>query len=310
MSAEFLARSASVNSHSTSASFRDLLRRPGLIRSLGAHDVFSALIMEQAGLEMIFLGGFGASASMLGLPDLNFLTVTEMADAIRRTTARLRIPVIADGDTGHGDLHNVRRTVELFESAGAAGLLIEDQVMPKRCGHFANKQVIPADEFIRKIQTAVGARRDPNFSIFARTDSRAIHGLDDAIDRVNRCAGVGADVAFIEGPQSAKELEIIPQRVTLPVLANMLTGGVTPILSVDDLERLGYKLAVAPVETLMVCGGALRELCEVWQKAGRVDGMAERAMSFRELKKVLGVEEYLNRDASSYTGLQSPARDG
>src|SRR5580658_5363480 len=121
--------------------FRELLNQPGIIRSLGAHDVFTALIVEQAGFETVFVGGFGTSASLLGLPDLNFLTMSEMADAVRRMAARLSIPIIADGDTGYGDLHNVQRTVEAFEAAGASGILLEDQVMPKRCGHFANKRV-------------------------------------------------------------------------------------------------------------------------------------------------------------------------
>src|SRR5947199_10119313 len=130
---------------------RELLSAPGIIRSLGAHDVFTALIVEQAGFETVFIGGFGTSASMLGLPDLNFLTMTEMAEAVRRMAARVRIPVIADGDTGHGDLHNVQRTVAAFERAGAAGILIEDQVAPKRCGHFANKQVVSTEEMVLKI---------------------------------------------------------------------------------------------------------------------------------------------------------------
>src|SRR5947207_1830649 len=128
------------------ARLRELLARPGIIRSLGAHDVFTALIVEQAGFETVFIGGFGTSASQLGLPDLNFLGMTEMADAVRRMAGRVRIPVIADGDTGHGDLHNVQRTVRMFEAAGASGILLEDQLMPKRCGHFANKQVIPTEE--------------------------------------------------------------------------------------------------------------------------------------------------------------------
>ena len=173
---------------------RELLARPGVIPSLGVHDVFTALLVEQAGFETVFLGGFGASASMLGLPDLNFLTATEMADFVRRAASRLTIPIIADGDTGHGDLHNVERTVELFESAGASGMLLEDQVMPKRCGHFTNKQVIPTEEMVQKIKTAVRARRNPDFVIFARTDARQGNGLKDAIDRVNRCCAAGADV--------------------------------------------------------------------------------------------------------------------
>ena len=181
---------------------RELLAQPGIVRSLGAHDVFTALIVEQAGFETVFIGGFGTSASLLGLPDLNFLSASEMADAIRRMAGRLTIPIIADGDTGHGDLHNVRRTVELFESAGASGILLEDQIMPKRCGHFAKKQVIPTDEMVSKIKAAVRARANPDFLIFARTDARQMNGLDDAIDRVNRCCDAGADIAQIDERKS------------------------------------------------------------------------------------------------------------
>lgn len=272
---------------------RELLKKPGIIRSLGAHDVFTALIVEQAGFETVFIGGFGTSASLLGLPDLNFLTMTEMADAVRRMAARVSIPVIADGDTGHGDLHNVQRTVESFEAAGAAGILLEDQVMPKRCGHFSNKQVVPTGEMVLKIKAAVRAKSNPDFLIFARTDARQMNGLDDAIDRVNRCCEAGADIAFIEAPQSLKELETIPQRVKHPLFVNMLTGGVTPILPVKDLEQLGYKIVVCPIESLMVCARAMRDLCETWKTTGRVDRLASEAMSFDAVKKLLGVEEYL-----------------
>src|SRR5258708_15126518 len=143
--------------------FPQLLNQPGIIRSLGAHDVFTALIVEQAGFEAVFVGGFGTSASLLGLPDLNFLTMSEMADAVRRMAARVSIPIIADGDTGYGDLHNVQRTVEAFEAAGASGILLEDQVMPKRCGHFADKRVIPTEEIVLKIKAAGTAETDPHF---------------------------------------------------------------------------------------------------------------------------------------------------
>src|SRR5262245_25849171 len=284
-----------MNSSNGPKRIRELLANPGIIRSLGAHDVFSALIVEQAGFETVFIGGFGTSASMLGLPDLNFLTMTEMAEAVRRMAARVSIPVIADGDTGHGNLHNVQRTIETFASAGAAGILLEDQVMPKRCGHFANKQVIPTDEMVLKIKAAVRAKSDPNFLIFARTDARQMNGLDDAIDRVNRCCDAGADIAFIEAPESLKELEIIPKRVKHTLFVNMLTGGVTPILSVKELEQLGYKIVVCPIESLMVCGRAMRELCETWKKTGRVDKLATEAMTFSELKGMLGVERWLEK---------------
>src|SRR3954470_21298942 len=145
--------------------FRELLAQPGIIRSLGAHDVFTARLIEAAGLETVFLGGFGTSASLLGLPDVGLITLPEMADAGRRTAGRVPIPGVADGDTGHGDLHNVARSVREFERAGAAGLLLEDQVTPKRCGHFAGKQVIPADEMVQKFRAALDARRDPDFVI-------------------------------------------------------------------------------------------------------------------------------------------------
>src|SRR5215469_2256259 len=157
---------------------RQLLNEPGVIRSLGAHDVFTARLIEAAGLETVFLGGFGTSASLLGLPDVGLITLTEMADAVRRMASRVGIPVVADGDTGHGDLHNVVRTVREFESAGAGGILLEDQVTPKRCGHFEGKQVIPVDEMVLKLRAALDARRDPDLVIVARTDARAVEGID------------------------------------------------------------------------------------------------------------------------------------
>ena len=273
---------------------RQLLKKPGIIRSLGAHDVFTGLIVEQAGFETVFIGGFGTSASQLGLQDLNYLGAAEMADAVRRMSGRVAIPVIADGDTGHGDLHNVQRTVELFESAGAAGILLEDQVMPKRCGHFANKHVIPVQEMVLKIKAAVRAKADADFVIFARTDARQMNGLDDAIDRVNQYCAAGADIAFIEAPESLAELEIIPKRVKYPLFVNMLTGGVTPILPVGDLEQLGYKIVVCPIESLMVCARAMRELCQAWQTTGRVDNLASSAMSFQEIKNLLGLDRFLS----------------
>lgn len=273
---------------------RQLLARPGIIRSLGAHDVLTALLVEQAGFETVFIGGFGTSASLLGLPDLNMITMTEMADAVRRMATRLTIPVIADGDTGHGDLPQVQRTVASFERAGAAGILLEDQVMPKRCGHFADKQVVPTSEMLLRIRAAVEARSNPDFLIFARTDARQMNGLDDAIDRVNRCCEAGADIAFIEAPQSKEELEEIPRRVKYPLFVNMLSGGVTPILPVHDLEQLGYKIVVCPIESVMVCARAMRELCETWKNEGQVDRLAVEAMSFNEVKRLLGVEQFLS----------------
>ena len=226
--------------HRPARRFRELLASPGIIRSLGAHDVLTALIVEESGFETVFIGGFGTSASLLGLPDLDFRGASQMADAVRRMAARVSIPVIADGDTGYGDLHNVRHTVEMFEAAGAAGILIEDQVFPKRCGHFEEKRVIPVSEMVLKVRIAVRSRSDPDFVIIARTDARQVNGLDDSIDRVIRCCEAGADIAFIEAPQARAELEEIPRRpISLNSrpsrhlkMQNVLVGRISVLLSV------------------------------------------------------------------------------
>src|SRR5438477_518391 len=229
--------------------FRALLQRPGVIRSLGAHDVFTARLIEAAGLETVFLGGFGTSASLLGLPDVGLITLPEMADAVQRMAARVAIPVVADGDTGHGDLHNVVRTVQEFERAGAAGILLEDQVTPKRCGHFEGKQIIPAEEMVLKLKAAQSARHDPDFVLIARTDARAVEGIDGALARARKYGAAGADVCFIEAPQSLEELRRIPKEVPHPLLVNMLSGGVTTILPVHELGAMGYKIGVCPSES-------------------------------------------------------------
>jgi 2-methylisocitrate lyase-like PEP mutase family enzyme len=272
---------------------RKLLNGPGVIRSLGAHDVFTARLVEAAGLETVFLGGFGTSASLLGLPDVGFITLSEMGDAVRRMALRVSIPVVADGDTGHGDLHNVVRTVREFERAGAAGVLIEDQVTPKRCGHFAGKQLISAADMVLKLKAALSARTDPDFVIVARTDARAVEGIDGAIERANRYGAAGADVCFIEAPQSRAELEQIPRAVKYPLLVNMLSGGVTPILPVEELGRLGYKIVVCPIETLLVTGRAVQRLIEALMTRGRCDLPESDMMTFAEVKKVLGLDDVM-----------------
>jgi len=277
---------------------RELLAAPGIIPTFGAHDAFSARLLEQAGIPMLFLGGFGVAASSFGWPDVGLVTLSEMTETVRRVTNRLTIPLVADGDTGHGDLHNVARTVRDFEAAGAAGILLEDQVSPKRCGHFAGKDVVSCDEMLRKLDAALNARRNPDFVLFARTDARAIHGIDDAIARAQAYAAAGADVCFVEAPQSLDELARIPRAIARPQLANMLTGGATPIQSTADLERLGYKIAVCPIETLLATGIVIRKLAAALLTTGRVDD-AVAMMTFAEIKKALGLDEFVReRDRS------------
>ena len=275
---------------------RQRLNEPGIIVSLGVHDAFSALLAEQSGFEVIFLGGFGISASRLGLPDLNFLNLTDMETTVRHISNVLSIPLIADGDTGHGGLPQVRQTVERLAAAGASGVLLEDQVFPKRCGHFRSKEVIPKQEMVAKIQTAVAAKPDPDFVVIARTDARAVHGLQEAMDRVDACCQAGADIAFIEAPESRGELEDIARTIPHPLFANMLVGGKTPILSVAELDALGYKFAVSPIETLLVCGTALQSMMTTFLNDGRLDRHLSDKMNFEDIKKILKLESYLGME--------------
>lgn len=281
----------------SSARLRQLISLPGIIRSLAPHDVFSARVMEQAGLPLLFLGGFGASASSFGLPDLGLLGLAEMAEAARRMAGAVNIPVIVDGDTGYGAVPNVIRTVREFERAGAAGMLLEDQVFPKRCGHFAGKQVVPPTEMLDKLSAALDSRQDPDFVVIARTDARAVEGLDAAIDRANQYAEAGADLIFVEAPQSEAELARIAREIPKPQLANMLVGGATPILSAEQLGRLGFKIVVSPVESLAITAFAVRKLADAMLASGRVDGLSDQMWSFGQLKELLGAEKCFTKSS-------------
>jgi len=289
----------STERHRPAAELRRLLEAPGIIRSLGAHDVLTAMLIEQEGFETVFLGGFGVSASLLGLPDLNFITLPEMADQIRRVAARVRIPIIADGDTGHGGIPQVRRTIQEFEAAGAAGIILEDQVAPKRCGHFEGKQVVPAEEMLLRLQAALAARSDPDFVLIARTDARDTHGVEEAIRRARLYAQAGADVVFVEAPRSLEEMRSVCREVGHPLLANMLWGGRTPILSADELEALGFKIAVAPIESLLASARAVRRVARCFRDQGSVAEAADSLASFQEIKQALGVDRWLAQPDSA-----------
>lgn len=279
---------------SPTRAIRELMEQPGIIRTLGAHDVLTAVLVEQAGFDSVFIGGFGTSASLYGLPDLNFLGMTEMVDATRRMAHRVSIPVVADADTGHGDLHNVMRCVREFEGAGAAGIILEDQVFPKRCGHFGGKHVIPADEMVAKFKAAVAARNDDDFIFIARTDSRETDGLDDAIDRINRYCDAGADVAFIEAPLSIEELEEICKRVQYPKFVNMLAYGKTPILSASELEEMGFKMLVAPIDSVLLTAKVMREMANAMKRDGHTKSLFDDMVNFEEIKNILGLQKYLS----------------
>ncbi|MEX0694442.1 MAG: isocitrate lyase/PEP mutase family protein [Rhodospirillales bacterium] len=225
--------------------FRKLLADADIIRAPGVYDGITARLVEQAGFPVVYMTGAGTSISR-GYPDFGLLTQTEMVDNAAVIARTVKVPVIADADTGYGNELNVTRTVNEYEHAGVSAIHIEDQVSPKRCGHLDDKEIIPLDEYMAKIRAAASARRDPDFVIIARTDARAVNGFDDAIARANAALSCGADVAFVEAVRSMDELQAVPKRVKGPCLLNIVVGGKTPDLDLVAAREMGYRIAIMP----------------------------------------------------------------
>lgn len=234
---------------------RTLLAGPDMLVAPGAYDGITARLIEQAGFSAVYMTGAGTSASF-GLPDYGLLTMTEMVAAAARITAATALPLIADGDTGYGTELNVVRTVQEHERAGTAGIHIEDQVSPKRCGHLDGKELVSREEFAAKIRAAVATRRDPDFLIIARTDARSVLGFEESILRANAALEAGADMAFVESPQTLEEVEAVPSRVKGPCLLNVVWGGKTPQVDMRDAQGMGYRLAILPGVLLKTVYGA------------------------------------------------------
>jgi 2-methylisocitrate lyase-like PEP mutase family enzyme len=230
---------------SNAARLRTLLRRDGMIVAPAAYDCIGARAIEDAGFPLVYMTGSGTAAS-LGYPDYGLVTMSEMAENAGRIAAAVKVPVIADADTGYGNELNVTRTVREYAQRGVAGLHIEDQTFPKKCGQLDDKDVIPHAEFIAKVKAAVAARPDPDFVIIARTDARAVLGLDAAVERMNAALEAGADIAFLEAPQTLPEVAAVPKRVRGPCLLNLSIGGRTPLRDLDEAERAGYRVAIVP----------------------------------------------------------------
>jgi len=245
-----------------------MMGQPRIITAPGAYDGFSARLIEAAGFEAVYMTGAGTAGSYLGQPDLGLITLTEMATHASHIAGCVSLPVIADADTGYGNPLNVVRTVREYERAGVAALHIEDQVAPKKCGHIAGKQVLPTREFVEKVRAAAEYRTDPDFVIIARTDARAIHGLDDAIERGNRYAEAGADVIFVEAPESEDEIHRIAREVKAPLLANMVVGGKTPAVKIGELERLGFKIVIFPAVCMAAAIPAIERALRLLHEKG------------------------------------------
>ena len=263
---------------------RQALAQQTLIVAPGAYECISARMIEHAGFPAVYMSG-GCTAMMLGYPDYGLVTMSEMADNAGRIAAAVSVPVIADADTGYGNELNVTRTVREYESRGVAAIQIEDQTFPKRCGHLAGKQVIPGADFTKKIAAAVGARRNPDTLIIARTDARATHGLDDAVARMNAALDAGADVAFVEALQSIEEIEKVPKVVKGPCLLNFVVGGSTPLTDLGTVQQIGYRIAIVPALLLMATMGAgdaaLTELRETRRHPAPPAGMTIASMMNR-----------------------------
>src|SRR6202035_5839239 len=226
-------------------SFRDLLKRERMVVAPGAYDCITAKLIEQAGFAAVYMTGAGTAAT-LGYPDYGLVTMSEMAENAGRLAAAVPVPVIADADTGYGNELNVTRTVREYEKRGVAGLHIEDQGFPKKCGHLDDKVVIPRDDYLAKIRAAAAARTDPDFLLIARTDARAVIGFEEAVARMNAALAAGADMAFLEAPQTREEVEAVPRLVRGPCLLNVVSGGKTPVLDLAYAETIGFKLAILP----------------------------------------------------------------
>ena len=283
---------------SRSARFRELLRKPPFV-CLGAHDAVTAMLAEQAGAKAIYVSGFAASAIIAGQPDFGVLTQTEMFEHIRRICRVTTLPVFADADTGYGGVHDARRTIALWEEAGASVLHLEDQAMPKKCGHFAGKQLVPAEEMRRKLRAMLEARRDPDFFIVARTDAVAVSGLDDAIRRLQSYAEVGADGLYVDAPDSVEQLKEISRRLKplgKPLLFNMARSGKSPYLSLKDVYDLGFDYALCPIEPLFAMHKAVKEMMEIFMREGSTNAIADRLTPFDEFNRFVGLPEVIERD--------------
>jgi 2-methylisocitrate lyase-like PEP mutase family enzyme len=245
--------------------FRRLLKSGKMIVAPGVYDGITAKLTEQAGFSAAYMTGAGTSAAH-GYPDFGLITMSEMVANARRITDAISIPLVSDIDTGYGNELNVYRTIEQFERAGVAAVHLEDQVFPKKCGHLEDKEVIPLDDYLAKIRAAAAARRSSDFTIIARTDSRAVLGFEEAVKRMNAAIEAGADMAFLEAPQTMAEVEAVPKRIKGPCLLNIVLGGKTPIIDMATAERLGYAISIVPgmlTRTVIdACDAMLRQLKE------------------------------------------------
>jgi len=277
---------------------REVLKEKGVLVMPGVYDCLSAKIASRAGFDVIFITGYSLSATLLGEPDFGLLTQTDLLSASQRICSATDLPVIVDADTGYGNAINTIRTVKELMRGGAAGMFLEDQIWPKRCGHMKGKQVIPLEEYLKKLKAAVEARgnRD-DFFIVARTDARQALGLEDAIRRGQAFKEAGADAVFIEAPQTKEEMREIGRKVPGPLVANMIERGVTPLMGPEELKDLGFGLIVWPLGPLYASARALQEVYGTLKRTGTTGEVMDRLIPFEEFHDIIGLEEKYALDA-------------
>jgi len=275
------------------ARLRALLSAGTPLMAPGAYDALSARLIEQAGFDAVYMTGFGTTASLIGRPDVGLLSGAEMVDNARRIVSAVDVPVIADADTGYGNAINVVRTVQLYEQAGVAGIQLEDQVMPKKCGHMSGKLLIPADEMVGKIRAAVSARQDPDLVIIARTDAVAVQGLDEALSRARSFAEAGADLLFVEAPTSEEDIARVAKELAgvAPLVFNWAEGGRTPPLSLERITELGYALVIYPIGTLLAATAGIRSVLTTLKAEGTPVSALGGLPTFEEFTDLIGLPE-------------------
>lgn len=274
-----------------SLSLRLRLQQPGLISAPGVHDMVSLRQADALGFDALYMTGFGTVASHLGLPDAGLATYSDMLGRVRQMAGMARTPLICDGDTGYGGLLNVQHTVQGYEAAGAQAIQLEDQEVPKKCGHTPGRRVVPMAEMVKKIQVAAAARRSKDFLIIARTDARSTLGLDEALRRAEAYGRAGADILFVESPESEEEMRQIGRSTHLPLLANMVDGGRTPVLPAATLAELGYRIAIFPVTALLAATQAMQAVYAALRAGGSSAGLTQPLMPFAELTRLMGFEQ-------------------
>jgi 2-methylisocitrate lyase-like PEP mutase family enzyme len=278
-----------------STALRKLIASDEIIVAPGVYDGMSARLVQRAGFAAVYATGGGIARSM-GYPDLGLLGLTEVADRLSVIVEHAGVPVIADADTGYGNTLNVRRTIREFERAGVAALHLEDQTFPKRCGHLDDKTVVPTGEMVQKLRAARDAASDGDLVLIARTDAIAVEGLDAAIERALAYAEAGADVIFVEAPTSEAQLETIARRVTAPKLLNMFEGGKTPLVPLDRLRALGYRIVIIPSDLQRAAIRAMQDVLTAIRRDGNSRSLANRMATFTEREAIVGTAEYLTRD--------------